>query len=253
MDLTRRFSVTLAVVAALTAAGCAGPGTSSMTTTQSIRPVESAPQGFAQWTDEIPAYRFIAGDKIRVQFLLTPEVNEDAIVSPDGHIGLRAAGQVMAGGLTAEELQDAVTKAARKNLQNPIVTASLVESPGARVFIGGMVLRSGAYPLDGRRGALEAVILAGGFSPEARMDQVVLIRRNPQNRPMLRTVDLRDFVNQGTTAADMPLVPGDIVFVPRNGISEVDLWIDQFINKFLPFEKVFNYTINRNPIGSALF
>jgi protein involved in polysaccharide export with SLBB domain len=70
---------------------------------------------------------------------------------------------------------------------------------------------------------------------------------------MLRTVDLRDFVNLGTTNADMPLVPGDIVFVPRNGISEVDLWIDQFINRFLPFQKDFNYTINRNQAASALF
>ena len=253
MDLTRRSSVSLAVAAVLAAAGCGGPGTSSMTTTQNIRPVESNPQGFAQWTDEVPIYRFISGDKIRVQFLLTPEVNEDAIVSPDGHIGLRAAGQVMAGGLSAEELQDAVTKAARKNLQTPIVTASLVESPGARVFIGGMVIRAGAYPLDGRRGALEAVFLAGGFSPEARMDQVVLIRRNPQNRPMLRTVDLRDFVNQGSTDADRPLVPGDIVFVPRNGISEVDLWIDQFVTKFLPFQRDFNYTINRVPATGQLF
>ena len=110
MDLTRRFSVTLAVAAVLTAAGCGGPGTSSMTTTQNIRPVESNPKGFAQWTDEVPSYRFISGDKVRVQFLLTPEVNEDAVVSPDGHIGLRAAGQVMAGGLTAEELQDAVIR-----------------------------------------------------------------------------------------------------------------------------------------------
>jgi len=253
MDLTRRNSAKLALALALATAGCAGPGTSSMTTPQSLRPVESEPKGFAAWTDEVPLYRFIAGDKVRVQFLLTPEVNEDATVSPDGHIGLRATGQVMAGGLTAEELQVAVTQAAHKNLQNPIVTASLVESPGSRVFIGGMVLRAGAYPLDGRRGALEAVILAGGFTPEARMDQVVLIRRNPQNRPMLRTVDLRDFVNLGTNAADMPLVPGDIVFVPRNAISEVDLWIDQFVTKFLPFQRDFNYTINRNQAANSLF
>ena len=85
------------------------------------------------------------------------------------------------------------------------------------------------------------------------MDQVVLIRRNPQNRPMLRTVDLRDFVNQGSTDADRPLVPGDIVFVPRNGISEVDLWIDQFVTKFLPFQRDFNYTINRVPATGQLF
>jgi hypothetical protein len=38
---------------------------------------------------------------------------------------------------------------------------------------------------------------------------------------------------------------GDIVFVPRNKISEVDLWIDQYITRFLPFSRSFDYSINR--------
>jgi protein involved in polysaccharide export with SLBB domain len=78
---------------------------------------------------------------------------------------------------------------------------------------------------------------------------VVLIRRNPANRPMLRTVNLRGFLEGGADTGDVPLVPGDIVYVPRNKISEVDLWIDQFINRFVPFSKSFNYTINRNNPG----
>ncbi len=230
-----------------------GGSTSFLTTTQSITPVASQPTGFAAWTDEVPEYRFIAGDKLRVQFLLTPELGEDTVVAPDGQIGLRAAGQVSAGGRTARELQEAITVAAQKNLVNPIVTASLLESPGSRVFVGGSVSRPGAFALDGRRGPFEAVALAGGLLPEARMDEVVLIRRSTQNKPMLRVVDLRGFASLGTDAGDLPLVPGDIVFVPRNRISEVDLWIDQFINRFLPFQRGFNYTVNRNPAAGAVF
>ncbi len=232
-------------------AGCGG--TSGFTTTQSVSPVEQTPQGFAAWTDAIPAYRFAAGDHIKVQFLLTPEMGEEAVVAPDGMIGLRAAGQVLAGGRTAAELQTAIAQAAAANLTHPIVTAALVASPGAQVFVGGMVNHPGAFTIDGRRGPFEAVVLAGGFTPEARMDQVVLIRRGPQDRPMLRTVDLRDFASLGTAAGDLPLVPGDIVFVPRNRISEVDLWIDQFINKFLPFNRVFQYTVNKSAPGAQVF
>jgi protein involved in polysaccharide export with SLBB domain len=242
-------AVAMALLSALAACG----NTSAFTTTQSVTPVESQPKGFAGWSDEVPDYRFIPGDKIRVQLLLTPELGEDAIVAPDGQIGLRAAGQVRAAGQTARELQDAVAKASLVNLVNPIVTVSLLESPGARVFVGGSVARPGAFPIDGRRGPFEAVVLAGGFAPEARMDEVVLIRRNPQNRPMLRTVDLRSFASLGTDGGDLPLLPGDIVFVPRNRISELDLWIDQFINRFLPFQKGFSYTVNRNPASGSVF
>ncbi len=75
------------------------------------------------------------------------------------------------------------------------------------------------------------------------MNEVVLIRRNAQNRPMLRTVDLRSLVEGSDQHPDVPLVSGDIVFVPRNKISEVDLWIDQYLNKFFPFTKAFAYSI----------
>ncbi len=216
-----------------------------MSTTQSLSPVESNPQGFAAWTDGAPDYRFNPGDKLRAQFLLTPELTEEVTVGPDGMIALRAAGQVKAGELTAQQLQDAIATASRRMLTHPIVTVSLIDSAGARIFVGGSVVHPGAYPIDTRRGALEAIVLAGGFDREARADEVVLLRRNPQNKPMLRTVDLAGFISNGTAQGDVPLYPGDIVYVPRNRISEIDLWVEQFITKFMPFNRNFDYTVNR--------
>jgi protein involved in polysaccharide export with SLBB domain len=235
----------LLLTTALLASAC---GTSALTTTQSVSPTQRTPAGFTAWTDAIPAYVFSPGDKLRVQFQLTPELNEDVTVAPDGTVGLRAAGQVAAAGRTATQLQEDIAQAAGKILIKPIVTVSLTENLGSPVFIGGAVAKPGAYNILGRRGSLEAVQLAGGFSPDARMDEVVLIRRDPKDKPMLRTVDVRGFLEGSDSAAtgDVPLAPGDIIFVPRNRISEVDLWIDQFINRLLPFSRSFNYTYNHN-------
>jgi protein involved in polysaccharide export with SLBB domain len=145
----------------------------------------------------------------------------------------------MAEGQTVEQLQVAIATASRRLLTQPIVTVS-IEEPGASVtYVGGMVRRPGSYPVSGRRGVLEQVTLAGGFEPEARLDEVVLIRRNPENRPMLRTVNLQDFLSRGGTAGDVPLLAGDIVFVPRNRISELTLWIDQFIKRVVPANPIF--------------
>jgi len=228
----------------------AGCSDSVLSTTQAIQPVEVMPERFAAWSDAIPPYEFSTGDKIRVQFLLTPEMGEDAVVGPDGTIGLRAAGQIMAAGRTAVQLQDDIATASSKTLNQPMVTVSLVETPGAPVFVGGAVSRPGAYYINGRHGSLEAVQLAGGFTTEARMNEVVLIRRNAQDRPMLRTVDLRSLLDGGMNHPDVPLAPGDVVFVPRNRISEVDKWINQYINLFLPFGRSFSYTINQNVPGN---
>jgi protein involved in polysaccharide export with SLBB domain len=237
-------------VAVLLLAGCA-PGTAGLTTTQSITPVEANPSGFAAWTDMAPEYRVNAGDRLRVQFLLTPELAEEVLVAPDGSIGLRAAGMVNVQNMTLRQVQEAVRQAAAQMLTNPIVTVSVADPAGARVFVGGSVVRAGAYPIDSRRGAMEAILLAGGFDRESRADQVVLIRRNPDNRPMLRTVDLRNFLSSGGVSGDVPLFAGDIVYVPRNRISEVDLWVEQFITKLLPFNRGFDYTINRSASSAA--
>jgi protein involved in polysaccharide export with SLBB domain len=221
-------------------------------TTANLSPVETDPAGFAPWSEVTPAYRVTAGDKLRVQYLLTPEMNETALVAPDGSIGLRAAGRVPVEGQTMDELEPRIASAARRVLTNPIVTIALDEAAGSVVFVGGAVARAGSYPLAGRRGVLEQVLLAGGFEREARVNQVILIRRNPQNRPMLRTLDLQRQLNTASLPADVPLMPGDIVFVPRSRIAEVNLWVEQFITRLVPFNPSFNYTVNRNLAAGLL-
>ncbi len=232
----------LIICLVLPMSGCAD---SVLSTTQSIHPTERTPSRFAAWTDAIPAYQFSPGDKLKVQFELTPEMGEDVIVGPDGMISLRAAGLVQAGGLTAEQLRDAITQAASKTLIRPIVTVSLTETPGTPVYVGGAVNKPGAYSIVGRRGSFEAIQLAGGFGPDARLTEVVLIRRDPNNRPMLRTVDVRSMLEGEENHPDVPLIAGDIIFVPRSKIAEVDLWVDYYLNRLIPFTKSFSYSVNQ--------
>ncbi|EHM03467.1 polysaccharide biosynthesis/export protein [Acetobacteraceae bacterium AT-5844] len=239
------------LVALLALASCA-PGTDNFSTTQSIRVTERMPEGFAAWTDNPAPYRFGPGDRVKVQFLLTPEVNETALIAPDGAMSLRVAGRVPAAGMTMEELDQAVTIASRRVLTNPIVTTGLEEAGSAMVYVGGSVTRAGAYQLTGRQGVAEAIALAGGIDDMARMDQIVLIRRSPNDLPMLRVVDLQGFMSGTNLAGDVPLTSGDIIFVPRSRVSEVGLWVEQAINRIIPFSRSFSYTINRNNPGNAL-
>lgn len=232
MALTRLVGLLLALLA----------GTAC--TTHELSPVETNPAGFAAWTGALPAYRYNAGDRIAVHYLLTPEMDEEVNIAPDGTVGLKAAGQVEIQGLTATEIEGKLAVAARKILRNPIVTVSLVEAKSAKVYVGGAVVRPGPYLMGGQLGVLEAVLLAGGFNSEGRVDEVIIIRRNPENRPMLRTVDVQNFLETADPTADVPVVAGDIIFVPRSKIAEVNLWIERFIDGVLPFERSFQYTIN---------
>ncbi len=235
------FGSLMAMIFAL--AGCNG-------TTQSTSPVQQNPTGFASWTDQPPDYLMGPGDKLHISFLLTPELNEDAVVGPDGTIALRSSGRVRAGGQTTAQLEAAVAGSSRQLLRSPMVTVSVTDAVSGLIYVGGSVQKPGAYPVTGRPGVLEAITVANGLLPESREDEVVLIRRNPQNRPMLRTVNVQAFVSTATTPSDVPLYAGDIIFVPRNRISEVDQWVDQYINKLLPFSRNFGYAINQNTPGN---
>jgi polysaccharide biosynthesis/export protein PslD len=210
-------------------------------TTQSLRLRENSAAAFAPWTDVAPVYRLGAGDRVRADFPLVPELSEEATVAPDGDLTLRAAGRLPAQGLTLPELEQAVERAAERRLRRPMVTLSLIQAPSARIVVGGAVARPGVYPLPASPTVLETVMLAGGFSPESRMDQVAVLRPGP-NGTMLRTVDLRRFAARGDPAENIALSSGDIVFVPRSRIAELNLWVDQNINRLLPFSRSVSLT-----------
>ncbi|WP_428152367.1 polysaccharide biosynthesis/export family protein [Brevundimonas sp.] len=211
-------------------------------TTQSISPREREPHRFAPWSDAAPAYRLGVGDRLKVDYLLTPELTQDAVVEPDGFVSLRVAGRLAAQNLTPSELERTVREASALRLRQPIVSLSVTEARSARIIVGGAVQRPGVYPLSARASTLEAIMLAGGFSPESRMDQVVVIRQRPGVPAMLRTIDLRRFVESGGADSGIALASEDIVFVPRSRIAEVDLWIDQYVNRLLPFSRSISYT-----------
>ncbi|WP_247896079.1 polysaccharide biosynthesis/export family protein [Azospirillum brasilense] len=214
-------------------------------TGQSLTPKEAMPEGFARWEDSTPPYRLGPGDRFQVKFTLVPDMDEEVMIGPDGSAGLRMAGQVDAAGLTPGELANVIETRARRWMRAPQVSIGLKETPSNRAYIGGAVARPGTYLLNGRIGVMEVIMLAGGFDREARYEEVVLIRRNPENKPMLRTIDTRRFIETGAAAGDVPLVAGDILFVPRSSIAETGLWVEQFINRVVPFERTFNYTISR--------
>ena len=75
-----------------------------LSTTQQIDLVESAPLAFAPWTNRAIPYCVGPGDKLRIKFTVTREMDEDVVVSPDGFIGARATGQINVEGRTLPEI-----------------------------------------------------------------------------------------------------------------------------------------------------
>lgn len=227
-------------------AGCASANRQeqALSTGQNLNFTEINASQFAAWSEtEKPLYRVGPGDKLKIKFLLTQDMDESVTVTPDGSIGIRAAGQLRVEGKSLVEIEKAIRVASRRNITDQQVVVSLEEANSSRIYIGGAIRNPGPMMLsDLRLTALHAVLLAGGFTDDARLGQIAVIRRGPKGEPMLRTLNIRSNIETGDSK-DIVLQPGDILYVPRSSISEVNLWVDQFINKVVPFQRSFNYTL----------
>ncbi len=235
MAVTRRL-VTGALLGACVA-GC---------TTQEINVRERDPQGFLPWSDAPAPYRLGAGDKLKFVWPLTPENDEEVFVGPDGYIGLRIAGRVRAAGLSVDEVQTAVQEAAASRLKTPMVVASIVDARASRIVVGGAVRQPGVYTMPARPTVFEAITTAGGLNIEARMDQIIVLRLRPDNTAMLKTVNLQNFIAKGAMGENLMLHAEDMIFVPRSRVGELNNWIEQYVNRNLPFGRQLTFTRQEN-------
>jgi polysaccharide export outer membrane protein len=86
---------------------------------------------------------------------------------------------------------------------------------GDVVYVAGSVARPGTFPMEAAKTALQAVLSAGGPTPEADLGRVHVVRPGPVRARVIE-VDLRDYQYDGVLAANVDLLPGDTVTVPRN-------------------------------------
>jgi polysaccharide export outer membrane protein len=198
--------------------------------------------GYADWSEEEPSYRFYPGDEVDVSVPSAPELNKSAVVQPDGRVSLPLISPVMAADRTIEELQGSISQAYAGTLLRPQVQVSVKSTTPLKVFIGGEVKNPGVFDMAGDGDALRAIIQAGGFTNSAKRNQVVIIRRGLDGRAMMRTANLLQGLTNSGNADLIPLRRFDVVYVPRSGVAEAGLFMQQYFRDLLPIS--FSYAVN---------
>ena len=218
-------------------AALAAPAVAAPWSARSDRGFENIP--FASWSEDEPAYRFYPGDQIDIATPSAPELTRSVTVGPDGRVAMPLVGSVMAADRTIDELQGALAKAYAGQLVRPIVEVSLKQAAPMRVLVGGEVTTPGWVDMGGDLDALRAVMAAGGPKATAKLGDVVVIRRGADGRPMRRVINLKQALNDPAHADLVPLRRFDIVFVPRSGLAEAGVFLDQ-VKEALPFTFTYN-------------
>ena len=183
-------------------------------------------------------YRLQVGDVIAVQFYRTPELNQETTVRPDGMITMPLIGDVRALGLTPDELDAALARRYVGELSNNEIRTIVRTSVGQRVYVAGEVGKPGVMPLNGKLTLYQAIQQAGGMLKSAHRKEVVLIRQCEGDKPVGRTVDVRQIESGEHPEDDVALCPSDVVFVPRSTIANVNLFVELYVRNNLPVSSI---------------
>jgi polysaccharide export outer membrane protein len=139
-----------------------------------------------------------SGDKVRVTVYGQPNLSAVYPIDQAGLISMPLIGPVQAAGVNSFELQKAITSRLRNGyLRNPDVTVAV--DTYRPFFVLGEVTNAGQYPYQAGITAEKAVAVAGGFSPRARHDSVMIARR------------IHGRVVKFAAPVTTPLMPGDVV------------------------------------------
>lgn len=203
------------------------------------------PQPAMVYSDQSPAYRFFPGDEVEITIFSAPELSRSATIGPDGRLALPLIGAVRAADLTAEELHDILVSAYSAHLRMPELTVTPRTYASRQVFVGGEVARPGIYEMPANIDAFQAVALAGGFLPSAHRSDVLVLSR-AGGETSVTEIDLSMRAVRSGLPNAQALQRYDVVYVPRSRISQVNLFMQQYVRDALPVQFSFYYDLRGN-------
>ena len=177
------------------------------------------------------SYRIGPLDVLEVTVFKVPELSKTLQVSEAGTINYPLVGEIEAGGKTAREIEQQLTKLLSVNyLQKPQISVFVREHNSQRITVEGAVKRPGVIPIAGGMSLLQAIAQAGGLEEVADTEVALFREVNAVRSGAKYNLDA---IRSGK-AKDPQLIAGDLIVVPT---SDVKQGINMVV-KFLPLAQI---------------
>ncbi|MEQ5834017.1 XrtA/PEP-CTERM system exopolysaccharide export protein [Marinobacter sp. NFXS9] len=167
-----------------------------------------------------PVDQYILGpnDVVQVSVWRNQDLSVSVPIRPDGRISVPLVGDVVAAGLTPEELADDVQDKLEQYIRQPqvsvVVTGMNSHEFTDRVRVTGAVQSPMTMPFRDGMTVMDVVLSAGGANPFADLNNAMLYR--PMGKEVVAIpVKLDDILTRGDIATNYRLLPGDILTVPE--------------------------------------
>jgi polysaccharide export outer membrane protein len=194
--------MTWPLVAALLAVGCA-----------------TAPAAYDYSREPDPRhdeYAIGPSDTVKVTVRDNPDLTAEAVVRPDGTIGLPLVGEIRAAGMTTTQLRSEIARRAStfvKEIAPAAVAVTITGINSYRFTVAGNVEKPGVFSSARYVTVAEAIVLAGGPNNYASSDEAVIIRPTDTG-PRRIPINYPAILKGVRPEQNLALLPGDLVYVP---------------------------------------
>ena len=154
--------------------------------------------------------------------------------------------------MTLPQLKTIISEAYSNKFDSLTVSLALENTNSNLVYVSGEVRKPDSYQLVQPTGVTQILSQAGIIWETAKLSSVLVISRSPDGRPMGRLVNLNKVVGEGNIGHDVMLKRFDIVYVPRNAITNANLFVEQYINRIIPNSVRMNFTYRLDKTPSTI-
>ena len=166
----------------------------------------------------VQSYKMAVGDQLQINVWKNAELSLTQPIRPDGKISMPLMGDVMAAGLTPEELAEKIKSRLANYVKSPNVTVILTSLQGheflSRIRVTGSVANNSSMAYHQGMTVLDAVLEAGSVDIYADANNTKLHRRTKKGN-VAYDIRLNDIMEKGDMTTNITLMPGDIISVPE--------------------------------------
>jgi polysaccharide export outer membrane protein len=123
------------------------------------------------------SYMIQPGDVLEISVWKEKDLQKDLMVRPDGGLNFPLTGDIIASGKTVEQLRKELVAKLTKYVPDPVVTVSIKQSLGNKIYIVGNVNKPGDYIVIRNVDVMQALSMAGGPTPYASVNNIKILRR----------------------------------------------------------------------------
>ena len=141
------------------------------------------------------------------------DLQRQVLVRPDGAFSFPLAGEIDATGKSVEQVRAELVERLSRFIPDPVVTVATEQILGNKIYVIGQVNRPGEFVAAARIDVVQALSIAGGFTPFAQKNDILILRRRDG---VLEDIPFRyNEVEKGRNLAqNIVLQPGDAIVVP---------------------------------------